>query len=115
MEICPFCMRSRPALGSPSLLLTGYRHYLRGVKAAGAGIDHSPASSAGIRNQWTVPQLIHTSVWRGVEHLYLYPVFFCNCLSLSKTSQYCCLIVAYIYILHVQNTTMGNAVITAIR
>ena len=78
MEICPFYVRSRPALGSPSLLLTGYRDYLRGVKAAGAGIVHSPVFSAGIRNKWTVTPLIHTSVWRGVEHLYLYHVVLVN-------------------------------------
>lgn len=45
--------RSDRLCGSPSLLYKGKRHFIPGVKRAGREIDHSPTSSAEIKNGWT--------------------------------------------------------------
>jgi hypothetical protein len=37
--------------GPPSLLYNGYRVFPRGVKRPGRGVDHSPASSAEVKER----------------------------------------------------------------
>jgi hypothetical protein len=38
---------------------------LPGVKQQGHEADHSPPSSAKVKNRGAVPSLLHTSSWRG--------------------------------------------------
>jgi hypothetical protein len=39
--------------GPPSLILNRYRGSFQGVKRAGREVDHSPPSSAEVRNEWS--------------------------------------------------------------
>jgi hypothetical protein len=38
-----------------------------GVKQPGREADHSPSSSAEVKNGEAIPPLFHTSSWRGAE------------------------------------------------
>ena len=58
----------RPARlwGAPSLLFSRYRCSLPEVKRPGPNLDHSPASSAKLKNEWSYNStLTHTPSWRG--------------------------------------------------
>jgi hypothetical protein len=44
----------------------GTRRFFPGVKRLEHETDHSPPSSAEIKNGWVIPPLPHTSSWRGV-------------------------------------------------
>ena len=46
-------IRSDRLWGPPSLLFSGYRGYLSGVKRPGPEVDHSSVSRAEVKNKWS--------------------------------------------------------------
>jgi hypothetical protein len=58
-DIFLFSTASRPALRSTQPPLSP------GVKRPGREADHSPPSSAEVKNSGVVPPLPHTTSWRG--------------------------------------------------
>jgi hypothetical protein len=60
---------SRPALGDPPKLISnGYRDiFSKGVKRQGREADHSPPSSAKVKNGGAVPPLPNISSWSDAE------------------------------------------------
>jgi hypothetical protein len=53
--------------GPPNLLFNGYRGSFPGLKRPGLEADHSPPSSADVKNSGAVSPLPHTSSWRGAN------------------------------------------------
>ena len=43
----------RPALGTPSLLLRGYRGFFPGLKRSGREVNHLAVYSAAVKNEWS--------------------------------------------------------------
>jgi hypothetical protein len=62
-EIFPYSTASRPALGpNQSLLSDGYRGlFFHGLNRPGREADHSPPSSAEVKNVGAVPPHLHTT------------------------------------------------------
>jgi hypothetical protein len=61
-----FSQRPDRFWGPPSLLFNGYRGALSAwLKLPGREADHSPPSSADVKNDGAVPPLLHMSSWHS--------------------------------------------------
>jgi hypothetical protein len=72
----PFPLRPDKPWGPPSLLFNGHQGYLpSGVKRPGREADHSPPSSAEVKNAWSytsTPTYVLTT-WYLVKHRKILP------------------------------------------
>jgi hypothetical protein len=53
--------------GPHSLLSNGYSALSLGIKLPGREADHSPPSSAAVKNAWAIPPLLNTPSSRGAQ------------------------------------------------
>ena len=76
-----FLLKNRPHRfwGPPNLLFNGYRDSFRGLKRLGREVDHSPSSSAEVKNGWCYTSTPPLCLYVVDRNHFAFLIFFFSC------------------------------------